>query len=86
MLIVRGFGSEEANALLNLINHQQDMDKIYRRAKDLFEAKYQLLINKREKVGLKHYNDPKAFINIQAICRMSKIILKSTTYEKYVKY
>ena len=31
-------------------------------AKDPSEAKYQLLINKREDVGLKHYNDSKAFI------------------------
>ena len=31
-------------------------------AKDSSEAKYQLLINKREDVGLKHYNDSKAFI------------------------
>ena len=30
--------------------------------KDPYEAKYQLLINSREKVGLKHYGDPKAFI------------------------
>ena len=27
-----------------------------------YEAKYQLLINKHEIAGLKHYNDPKAFI------------------------
>ena len=32
-------------------------------AKDLYEAKYQYLIRKREKVGLKHYNDLKAFID-----------------------
>ena len=31
-------------------------------AKDPYEAKYQLLINKRERVGLKHYKDYKAFI------------------------
>ena len=31
-------------------------------AKDPYEAKYQFLINKRENVGLKHSNDPKAFI------------------------
>ena len=31
-------------------------------AKDPSEAKYQLLINKREDVGLKHHNDSKAFI------------------------
>ena len=30
-------------------------------AKDPYEAKYQYLINKCEKVGLKHYDDPKAF-------------------------
>ena len=27
-----------------------------------YEAKYEFLINKLDKVGLKHYNDPKAFI------------------------
>ena len=31
-------------------------------AKDQYEDKYQLLINKRESIGLKHFNDPKAFI------------------------
>ena len=29
---------------------------------DLYEAKYQYLINKRERVGINHFNDPKAFI------------------------
>ena len=41
---------------------QPDIDKIYLYAKDLKEAKYQFLINKREDVGSKHYNDPEAFI------------------------
>ena len=31
-------------------------------AKDPYEAKYQYLINKRESVGINHFNDPKAFI------------------------
>ena len=31
-------------------------------AKDPYEAKYQYLINKHEKVGLSHYDDPKAFM------------------------
>ena len=31
-------------------------------AKDPYEAKYQFLINKRESIGLKRVNDPKAFI------------------------
>ena len=35
---------------------------LYLYAKDPYEAKYQYLINKREKVGLSHYDDPKAFM------------------------
>ena len=31
-------------------------------AKDPYEEKYQYLINKREKVGLDHYDDPKTFM------------------------
>ena len=31
-------------------------------AKDPYEAKYQYLINKREKVGLDHFKDSKAFM------------------------
>ena len=31
-------------------------------AKDPYEAKYQYLINKREGIGIDHFNDPKAFI------------------------
>ena len=47
---------------MNLINNQPDIDKIYLYAKDPYEAKYQYLINKREKVGLDHFKDPKAFM------------------------
>ena len=31
-------------------------------AKDPYEVKYQYLINKRECIGIDHFNDPKAFI------------------------
>ena len=62
MLIVGGSGSGKTNALLNLINNQLNIDKIYLYAKDPYEAKYQYLINKREKVGLDHFDDPKAFM------------------------
>ena len=62
ILIVRGSGSGKTNVLLNLIENQPAIDKIYLYAKDLFEAKYQYLINKREDVGIDHFNDPKAFI------------------------
>ena len=47
---------------MNLIKDQPDIDKIYLYAKDPYEAKYQYLINKREKVGLNHYDDPKVFM------------------------
>ena len=60
--IIRGSGSGKTNALLNLINYQRDIDKIYWYAKDPYKVKYQFLINKRECMGLKHFNDPKAFI------------------------
>ena len=61
MLIIGGSGSGETNPLFNLINLQADIDKICLYASDPYEAKYQFLINKRESIGLKHFNDSKAF-------------------------
>ena len=46
ILIIGGSGSGKTNALLNLINEQDHIDKIYLYAKDLSERKY--LIKKRE--------------------------------------
>ena len=43
------------------MNRKPDIDQIYLHAKDTYESKYQYLINIREKVGLKRFNDPKAF-------------------------
>ena len=60
ILIVGGSG--KTNALLNLINNPPDIEKIYLYAKDPYAAKYQYLINKREKVGLDHFKDLKAFM------------------------
>ena len=62
ILIIGGSGLGKTNALLNLINNQPDIEKIYLYAKDPYETKYQYLINKREKVGLDHFDDPKAFM------------------------
>ena len=54
ILIVGGSGSGKPNVLLNLIKNQRpDVDKMYLYVKDPFELKYQLLINGREKVGIK---------------------------------
>ena len=41
ILIIRGSGSGKTNTLLNLINNQLDIDKIYLHAKDLYKPKYQ---------------------------------------------
>ena len=62
ILIIGGSGSGKTNLLLNLIENQPDIDKIYLYAKDPYDCKYQYLVNIRAKVGLKRFNDPKAFI------------------------
>ena len=63
ILIIGGSGSGKTNALLNLINEQNDdIDKIYLYAKDLSEPKYEYLIKKSENAETKHLNDPNAFI------------------------
>ena len=62
ILIIGGSGSGKTNTLLSLINNQSDIDKIYLYAKDPYEDKYQFLTKKRESIGIKHFNDPKAFI------------------------
>ena len=60
ILTIEGSGSGKTNPLLNLLNlikNQSDIDKI-----NLY-AKYQYLINKREKVDLlKHFDYTIAFI------------------------
>ena len=61
-MIIGGSGSGKTNALLNLINEKNDIDKIYLYAKDLDEPKYEYLIKKHENAGIKHLNDPNALI------------------------
>ena len=62
MLIIGPSGSGKANTLLHLINNLHPIDKIYLYTKDIHEPKYEYLINKRERAGIKNLNDPKAFI------------------------
>ena len=62
ILIIGGSGSGKTNALLNLINEQRDIDKIYLYAKDLSGSKYEYLIKNRKNAGIKHLNDSNAFI------------------------
>ena len=60
--IIGGSGSGKTNALLNLINQQDDIDKIHLYAKDLCKPKYEFLIKKRKNAGVKYLNDRNAFI------------------------
>ena len=77
---------EKLNCIIEF-NEQPDIDKIYLYAKDTYEAKYQYLINIREKAGLNHYADPKAFTDYSSnIYMMFTKILKITIQIKNVNY
>ena len=65
VLIITPSGSGKTNVLLNLIQKQDNdslIGKIYLYAKNLSEPKYQFLIKEREDAGIKHLDDPSAFI------------------------
>ena len=59
--------------MLNLVNHEADIGKIYLYAKDPYKAKYEFLFMKRESTCLKYLNDSKVFIeysnDMDDICR-----------------
>ena len=46
IIIIGGYGSGKTNTLINLINEQNDIDKIYLYARDLIKLKYESLIKK----------------------------------------
>ena len=62
IMITRGSGIGKRNSLFNLINEQYNIDRIYLYSKDLSKPKYEYLIKKRENAGIKHLNDPNAYI------------------------
>ena len=72
--------------MLNLVNQESDIDKIYLHVKDPWEAKYQMLINKRESTSLKYLNDSKAFIQYSNDMHDIYKILKNTIQIKNEKY
>ena len=80
ILVVGGSGSGKINALLNLIDNQSDIEKMYLYAKDPYEAKYQYKIKKREKVILN------LLWYFQMICKMFIKILKNTIQIKKTKH
>ena len=62
ILVIGDSGSGKTNALINLINEQNDIDEIYLYAKKLSEPKHEYLIKTRKDAGIKHLNDPNAFM------------------------
>ena len=62
IMIIGGSGSGKTNALINVMNEQNDIDKIYLNARDLSKPKYEYLIKKHEDARIKHLNDPNTFI------------------------
>ena len=62
ILIIGGSRSGKTNVLLNLIENQPYIDKIYLYAKDPYKSKDQYFINKWEGVGINYFKDLKAFI------------------------
>ena len=55
IIITDGSGSGKTNALINLINEQNDIDEVYLYARDLSEPKYEYLIKKGEDAGIRHF-------------------------------
>ena len=47
---------QKTNALFSLIIQQSDNDKVYLYVKNIYETKFELLINKRKNLGLKNCN------------------------------
>ena len=63
MLIIGSSGSGKTNALLNLVQHDNNViNKIYLYAKDLEELKYQFLVKKHQDAVIKNLNDLSEFI------------------------
>ena len=59
--MVGGSGSEKTNEMLNIINYQSYIGKIFLYAKDLDEAKYQSLIKKIKMLVLEIFKEFKGF-------------------------
>ena len=74
---------EKTNALINLINNQNDIDKIYLYARDLREPKYEYLIKNRDDGGIKYLNNPNAFIKCSnKWMKFMRILMITTQSEK----
>ena len=83
--ITRGSGSGKTNALINLTNKQNNIDKIYLYGRDMSQPKYEYLNKKREDVRIKHLNNPNAIIecsNTMMTFMMTFMVLIQTKEQK----
>ena len=62
IVITGSSGSGRTNPLVNLLNDQRDIDKIYLYAKYPYEVNINFSFSRCKKVSLKHCDNPKAFI------------------------
>ena len=85
-MIIGGKGSGKTNALLNLIENQPDINKIYLYAKDPYEAISQYLINKTKGVGIIHFRYLKAFIECSNGMRNVYKNINHYNHDKEIKY
>ena len=88
-MIIGGSGSRKANPLLNLIEKQDDIDKISLYSKDLSESKCEFLIKKCEDAGIKHLDDSNAFIecsNTMDDVNENMMTTTQTEKEKFLLY
>ena len=84
ILIIGGSGSGKTNTLLNLINNQPDIDKLYLYAKHPYDDKYQFLIKKRESIGINILIILKLLLSTRMIYMMFLIILMITILIKKI--
>ena len=80
----------DVHQLLNpafiLLSHAPDIDKIYLYAQNPYEAKYPLLISKREVQAYRIQMIQKLLLDIQMIWMIFIKILKNTIQKKNEKY
>ena len=74
------------NPAFNLLSHGPDIDKIYLYAQNPYEAKYQLLISKREVQAYRIQMIQMLLLDIQMIWMIFTKILKNTIQMKNEKY